>query len=99
MAAIELLPEVGDDFDRTLDHLVRHEVADAALHIESVVEAIAVLDHNPLIGRLALNDKRELIIGDRSRGYTALYRYVPIMDTVLVLAVRSQREAGYAQAG
>lgn len=99
MAAIELMPEVGDDFDRILDHLVQYEVANAALHIESIVEAIAVLEHNPLIGRLALNDKRELIIGHRSRGYVALYRYVPIMDTVFVLAVRSQREAGYAQAG
>lgn len=38
---------------------------------------------------------RELIIGRGSRGYVALYRYVPEIDTVFVLAIRSQREAGY----
>ncbi|MDP2198397.1 MAG: hypothetical protein Q8K01_07425 [Sulfurimicrobium sp.] len=27
----------------------------------------------------------------------ALYRYVPEMDTVFVLSIRSQREAGYSE--
>jgi hypothetical protein len=36
-----------------------------------------------------------LIIGRRSRGYVALYRYVPEIDTVFILALRGQREAGY----
>lgn len=39
--------------------------------------------------------KRELVIGQTSRGYVALYRYVAEVDTVFVLAVRSQRESGY----
>jgi len=39
--------------------------------------------------------KRELVIGRGSRGYVALYRYVSKIDTVFLLAVRSQREAGY----
>jgi toxin ParE1/3/4 len=39
--------------------------------------------------------KRELVIGRGSRGYVALYRYVPEMDIVFILALRSQREAGY----
>jgi toxin ParE1/3/4 len=39
----------------------------------------------------------ELVIGRGSRGYVALYRYVPEIDTVFVLAVRSQREAGCAR--
>ncbi len=30
---------------------------------------------------------RELIIGQRSRGYVALYRYLPEMETVFVLAI------------
>jgi toxin ParE1/3/4 len=35
--------------------------------------------------------------GRGSRGYVALYRYVPEVDTVFLLAIRSQREAGYAR--
>jgi hypothetical protein len=37
------------------------------------------------------------VIGRRTGGYLALYRYVPEMDMVFVLAIRSQREAGYAE--
>jgi len=96
MSRIQLAPEVGDDFDRILDHLARHQVENPAVRIREIIEAINVLEHNPLIGRPVNNDKRELVIGQRSRGYIALYRYVVKADTVFILAVRSQLEAGYA---
>ncbi|MEW6595576.1 MAG: type II toxin-antitoxin system RelE/ParE family toxin [Thermodesulfobacteriota bacterium] len=96
MARIELAPEVGDDFDRILDHLAHHEIADSGARIQEIIEAINVLPHSPLIGRPANNDKRELVIGRRAHGYVALYRYLVEIDTVFILAVRSQREAGYA---
>src|SRR5438552_12590139 len=94
MSRIELAPEVGEDFDRILDHLVRYGVDDPAPRIGEIVLAIDVLEHNPLIGSPVAGEKRELVIGRRSRGYVALYRYVPEIDTVFVLALRSQREAG-----
>ena len=37
----------------------------------------------------------ELVIGRAARGYVALYRYLMEIDTVFLLAVRSQREVGY----
>lgn len=95
MPTIELAPEVGDDFDRILEHLDRHDVVDAQSRIREILEAIDVLATNPLIGRRAIGDLRELIIGRRARGYVALYRYVPVVDVVFVLAIRSQREIGY----
>lgn len=91
--------EVGEDFDRILDHLARYQVENPGLRIREIIEALNVLEHNPLIGRPVNNDKRELVIGRRSHGYVALYRYVARIDTVFVLAVRSQREAGYAERG
>ena len=97
MARVELAPEVADDFDRILDHLVKHQVDDAPSRIHDIIAAISVLERNPLIGRPVDGDKRELVIGRRSRGYVALYRYVTEIDTVFVLAVGSQREAGYAR--
>jgi plasmid stabilization system protein ParE len=96
MTRIELAPEVKDDFDRILDHLAQYQVENPALRIREIIEAFNVLEYNPMIGRPSNNDKRELVIGHRSHGYVALYRYVVKVDTVFILAVRSQQEAGYA---
>jgi toxin ParE1/3/4 len=85
-------------FDRILAYLSQHEVANAAGRIMEIVQAIEVLAYNPLIGRSISNDKHELVIGRKARGCVALYRYVDEIDTVFVLAIRSQREAGHARA-
>lgn len=95
MARIELAPELADDFDRILDHLLAHEVAGAASRGWDVIRAIDVLEQNPLIGRPVKADLRELVIGHGARGYVALYRYVEELDTVFVLAIRGQKESGY----
>lgn len=97
MARIELAPEVAEDLDRILDHLVLHDASDAGERVHQIIEALSVLETNPLIGRPARADLRELVIGRRTRGYVALYRYVQEIDVVFVLAVRGQREAGYAR--
>lgn len=97
MSRIELAPEVAEDFDRILDHLAEHEIEDTAARIQDIIAAIDVLERNPLIGRPTAGDNRELVIGRVSRGYVALYRYAANVDTVLVLAVRSQPEAGYSR--
>jgi len=97
MARIELAPEVTDDLDRILAHLLQHEAQDAPSRVLDIIHAIDVLEHNPLIGRPVHGEKRELVIGRRAHGYVALYLYIPEIDTVFVLALRSQREAGYAR--
>ena len=95
MARIELAPEVFEDFDRFFDHMARFEVADAPARIDELVQAVQILAHSPLIGRKVKDGNRELVNGQGSRGCVALYRFVIDIDTVFVLAVRSQREAGY----
>jgi len=80
---IELAPEVADDFERILDHLVQHGVQDAASRIQDIIAAIGTLERNPMIGRGA-------------RGYLALYRCIAEIDTAFVLAQTSRSEAGYA---
>jgi toxin ParE1/3/4 len=97
MSRIELAPDVGNDLDRLLEHLFAHQVADAPARIEDIIKAIDVLERNPLIGRPARADLRELVIGRRARGYVALYRYVAELDTVFVLAIRGQKEAGHTR--
>ena len=95
MTRIELAPEVLDDFDRIFDHLTAFEIDDAPERIEQIVRSLEVLTHSPLIGRKLRGGLRELVIGKAARGYVALYRYVPTLDTVFLLAIRGQRESGY----
>lgn len=95
MTRIELAPEVLDDFERFLEHLAHFEASDASGRLNLILDAIAVLRQNPLIGRPVSDGMRELIIGRAGRGYVALYQYVPDMDTAFILAVRAQRESGY----
>lgn len=96
-ARIELAPGIQGDFDRILEHLLEHTADDAPGRIAEIIKAIDVLQHNPLIGRPVFADTRELVIGRSAHGYVALYRYIEEADTVVVPAVRSQREAGYGK--
>jgi len=55
----------------------------------------SVLDRKPYSGAsLSLLTPAK----NQQRGYVALYRYIEQADTVFVLAIRSQREAGYGRA-
>lgn len=95
MTRIEVAPQVLDDFDRIFDHIAQFDVGSAPERIAEIVEAVQVLARSPMLGRPAKDRKRELVIGRGRKGYVALYRYVAQIDTVFVLAVRAQREAGY----
>ena len=97
MARIELAPELTDDFDRIVDHLLAHEAEGAAVRLRDIISAMDVLEQNPLIGRRVESGLRELVIGRRAHGYVALYRYVEEVDTVFILAIRGQKESGYGR--
>jgi plasmid stabilization system protein ParE len=97
VARIELAPQLTDDFDRILEHLIAYEAAEAASRLDEVLRAIDLLEQNPWIGRPVEAGLRELVIGRGSRGYVALYRYVEEVDIVFVLAIRAQRELGYGR--
>ena len=52
-----------------------------------------------MIGRRVEQGCRELVISRGESGYVALYSYESREDTVLILAIRHQRETGYFDAG
>ncbi len=83
------------DLDRLTDFLLAAEPAAALETVELISEAVQVLGNHPLIGRPAEQGLRELVISGGQSGYLALYSYESELDTVLVLAIRHQREAGY----
>jgi toxin ParE1/3/4 len=99
MPRIKFAPDVRTDFDRIRKHLAKHKVADSSMRISAILDALAILAQSPYIGRRFSHDAtdplRDLVIGKDAHGYIALYRYEPADETVFVLAVKSQREAGY----
>lgn len=95
MTRVILAPGVRSDFDRIFNFLFEHAPDHAAARIQSIIDAIDILQTSPLIGRPVALGQRELIISTGASGYLALYRYDPSADTVRVLAVRSQREREY----
>ena len=60
-----------------------------------LLDALAVLSHQPGIGRRAEQGRRELVITRGRSGYLAKYRLYAAQDQVLILRIRHQREAGY----
>jgi addiction module RelE/StbE family toxin len=84
------------DLERLADFLLEAEPAAALETVKLISEAVEVLGNHPLIGRPAEHDMRELVISRGRTGYLTLYSYEEEFDTVLILAIRHQREAGYA---
>ena len=84
-----------DDLERVTDFLVDTDPAAAAVTVDLIAEAVAILAHHPLIGRPAEHGLRELVISRGRTGYVVLYSVETAQDRFLILAVRHQREAGY----
>jgi plasmid stabilization system protein ParE len=95
LAQVRLAQRTQADLERLFGFLAAHEPRHAAEAIGAILEAIAILQRHPLIGRAAEGELRELVISRGRSGYVALYRYLARRDLVRVLAIRHQREAGY----
>ena len=84
-----------EDLERLVEFLLEAEAVAALDTVGLIAEAIGVLANHPLVGRPVERGLRELVISRGHTGYLALYSYEKLHDTILVLAVRHQREAGY----
>jgi len=60
-----------------------------------IFDALGILRQHPEIGHKVHFGQRELVISRGQTGYLALYRFLPHIDRILVLALRHQRESGY----
>jgi plasmid stabilization system protein ParE len=81
-----------EDLDRLTDLLLESDPDLAAETVPLILGGLRILKDHPLIGRPVEADLRELLISRGRTGYIALYRYNPVVDVVLVLRIRHQRE-------
>ena len=83
------------DLERLSDFLLETDPQAAEDTAVLILDALEILVQHPEIGRKVHFGQRELVISRGRTGYLALYRFLPHVDRVLVLAVRHQRESGY----
>jgi len=86
------------DLERLTDFLIATDPVAALETVDLITEAMQILENHPLIGRPAEQGLGELVISRGRSGYLALYSHEQEHDTVLVLAIRHQREAGFSSA-
>ena len=97
MPRLVFAPRALDDLDRLADFLLEQSPGWAAATTPLIVSGLQALKLHPLLGRPAEHGLRELLISRGRTGYVALYDYDAVTDTVLVLAVRHQRESGFGE--
>jgi len=96
MARLIYSSSAFNDLDRLTEFLIDTDPVGASQTVELIAEAVTILKHHPLIGRPVEDHLRELVISRGKTGYVALYSYESEYDTVLILAIRHQRESGFA---
>jgi plasmid stabilization system protein ParE len=95
LAKLSYSEQALTDLERLTDFLIDNDPVVAAETLDLIEEAVNLLIRHPLAGRPVENELHELVISRGRTGYAALYSLEEGQDTVLILAIRHQREAGY----
>ena len=96
MAALNLTARALDDLERLVEFLLDSDSVAATETERLIMEALDILRRHPLIGRPVESGLRELVISRGASGYLALYSVEESDDAIMVLAIRHQREVGFA---
>ncbi len=97
MAAVVYSARALEHLERAFEFLARNDPTAALNAATAIQSAVSTLAAHPLIGRRVEGELRELVISFGKSGYVALYRFVPHLEVVRVLAIRHQRELDYPE--
>ena len=95
MARVVLSARAFGDLERIFEFIAVSDPVRAQEAVQTIRDAVLILEPHPMMGRLVEEGRRELVMGRGADAYLALYRGVPAVEVVIVLAVRNAREAGY----
>ena len=95
MATVVYSARALDDLERAFEYIAQNDPSTALDAATAIQSAVSTLAAHPLIGRRIERELRELVISFGKSGYVALYRFLPHLEVVRVLAIRHQRELGY----
>ena len=97
MATVVYAARALEHLERAFEFRAATDPVAAGSAATAIQSAVASLGAHPLIGRRIHGEIRELVISFGKSGYVALYRFVPHLDLVRVLAIRHQRELDYPE--
>ena len=93
MAKLEYSLNALHDIKRLVDFLIDSDIIAVLETFDMINEAVQVLRRHPDIGRSTYsNGKRELMISRGKTGYVAIYKLDKLVDIVVILAIKHQRE-------
>ena len=96
MVKIVYHDKARDDVQRLVEFLIESDIDVALATFGMIEEGVSVLKNHPEIGRPTEEDNlRELVISRGRTGYIALYAFDVLLELVVVLRVKHQREADY----
>lgn len=97
MAALVYSARALEHLERAFEFLAESDLRAALKAATAIQSAVSTLAAHPLLGRRVEGEIRELVISFGKSGYVALYRFLPHLDVVRVLAIRHQRELDYPE--
>ena len=97
MPSLRYSDRAARDLVRIAEFLAKEDSTRGPAAVARVIDAIRILERHPLVGRVADDPLRELIISYGRSGYIGLYRYDVKRDRVLIKAIRHQREVGFEE--
>jgi plasmid stabilization system protein ParE len=95
MATVRLTARAFAHLEQIFEFIAASDPTRALTTVQRIREAVMILEHHPLIGRLVEDGRRELVVSRGRSTHLVLYRWLPVDETVLVLAIRDARQAGY----
>ncbi len=96
MARLVFSPRALRNMERLTEFLLEGgDVRAARETLPTLLRGLAILKEHPMIGPKVEEGLRELVVSRGRTGYVALYDYDARHDTVIIQAVRHQREEGY----
>ncbi|HET7650246.1 MAG TPA: type II toxin-antitoxin system RelE/ParE family toxin [Gammaproteobacteria bacterium] len=95
MAQVVYSANALDSLIQAFDFLRNENPDTASESANAIRSAVETLAEHPLIGHRVQGEIRELVISYGKTGYVALYRFLPEINQVRVLAVRHQRQLDY----
>ncbi len=95
MATVRLTARAFAHLEQIFEFIAARDPKRAVTTIQRIREAVMILEHHPLIGRQVEEGRRELVVSRGRSAHVVLYRWLPADETILVLAVRDARQAGY----